>query len=584
MFQKRCKIIGLLFFLILVAKSVLGEDNATVPQRELLLMQDIPVVTTPAKVAQSVLESPSTITVLTKEDIRRYNINSLSDILRNVPGMDVMTISPTDTNISIRGLNQLGAGRILSLVDNMPIYNDFHGYTSWEFLPVSIDEIERIEIIRGPGSALYGANAFDGVVNIITNQATAENNTIANIAANQFGRFSNATLIHNGGNKSLSYKGSAGWERKDGWNDENINAGESKRFNGYLNYNIKDNSNISLSGDIQGENGDVTGLSQYTPVYNSISNYLKLDYVRPNLKGSLRWNRLYSKINTDESSLTENPVTTGYKELSNYKLENNVINAELQNSFHVFNSNFITWGLNYRLNHLTSDILSDVDSQNIFSGYIQDQIRLFRSLRFTTGLRYDRHPLTGDNFSPRGSIVYTPVFGHAFRASAGRAFRNPSFVYSYASALYKISMPDLPMTIDVKLHGNKELTPEWINSYELGYQGIFGARLKGGIDLFYNKLDGLFEIKPVETYPEGALFPGSPGGVIPSKVSALNSGDVNAKGGEINANVSLTDWLSMQANYSYQYVTDSKTGKRLEYTPIHKFNPGLSMEFSQKLM
>jgi len=438
MFQKRCKIIYLLFFLILVAKSVLGEDNSTIPQRELLLMQDIPVVTTPSKVAQSVLESPSTITVLTKEDIRRYNINSLSDILRNVPGMDVMIISPTDTNISIRGLNQLGTGRILSLVDNMPIYNDFHGYTAWEALPVSIDEIERIEIIRGPGSALYGANAFDGVVNIITDPVIAENKTTANIAANQSGRFSNATLIHNGGNKSLNYKASAGWERKDGWDDESIDAGRSKRFNGYLNYTIKDNSNISLSGGIAGDNGDVTGLSQYKPIYNTTSDYLKLDYVRPNLKGSLSWNYLYSKIKTDESSLTENPVNTGYKELTNYTLENNAINADIQNSFHVFNSNFITWGLNYRLIHLTSAILSDVDSQNIFSGYIQDQIRLLSSLRLTTGLRYDRHPLTGDNLSPRGSIVYIPVFGHAFRASAGRAFRNPSFVYSYASALYKI--------------------------------------------------------------------------------------------------------------------------------------------------
>ena len=94
----------------------------------------------------------------------------------------------------------------------------------------------------------------------------------------------------------------------------------------------------------------------------------------------------------------------------------------------------------------------------------------------------------------------------------------------------------------------------------------------------------MFEIKPVETYHEGALFPGSPGGVIPSKVTALNFSDAKVLGGEINATVSLTDWLSMQANYSYQYVTDLKTGKRLEYAPIHKFNPGLSMEFRQKLM
>lgn len=550
----------------LITPMTVGADDTSLPMRELLLLQEIPVVITPAKVEQTILESPSTITVLTKEDIRRYGITSFSDILRNVPGVNVLSVSHTDRNIGIRGSSQFVLSTVLSFVDSLPTYLDFYGVTQWEFLPVSIDEIERIEIVRGPGSALYGANAFSGIINIITDPALATVGTKMATRVDQLGKFS-GSIVHGDGVGNLGYKASAGWNRVSGWDDENANTGERKRLNGHLKYAINDRSNLRLWGGIQSNQFDFTPpeLSEFDPIRNdTIRKHLKINYDRSDLKYHIFWDR--------NSSVPEFGLGT------QFRFESDTVDTELQHSFHPVDNNRITWGLNHRFNRVDSEVLSGQHSQYLWAGYIQDQIRLSTALALTAGLRYDRHPLTGNNISPRGSIVYSPVMAHSFRASVGRAFQNPPFVYSYVSMNYRTSIPMLPVPIDVKLQGNKDLSPEWITSRELGYQAIFSNKFRGGIDIFFNKLYGLTEVSTVETYAENTLFLGSPGGVIPAVISLSNNRDAKARGGEVTAELSATRWLTAYANYSYQHITDLDTGQRIESAPRHKLNSGLCVK------
>jgi outer membrane receptor protein involved in Fe transport len=226
-----------------------------------------------------------------------------------------------------------------------------------------------------------------------------------------------------------------------------------------------------------------------------------------------------------------------------------------------------------------------IHEQNLWAIYIQDQFKLSRAFTLTAGLRYDKHPLTGSNRSPRGSIVYSPWAGHAFRVSAGKAFRNPPLMYSYASQVsYQTSVPLLPEPVDVKIGGTEDLAPEWMTSFELGYQGTFGVRLRGGIDLFYNKLEGLTTVSTTETYAENALFPGSPGGIIPSEISVINDLDAEAYGGEVFADFSVTRWLSAYGNYSYQKIIDSKTEEEIRSAPRHKINSGLRLGMGKNFL
>ena len=546
--------------------------DSTSFKRELLLFQEIPVVViTAAKVEQPILESPSTITVLTREDIKRYGITSLSDILRNVPGVDVMSVSPTDRNVSMRGFNQLVAGRILSLIDNRPIYLDFYGLTGWEFVPISINEIERIEIVRGPGSALYGANAFDGVVHIITNSAPATNGTSMIARIDQSGKLG-GSVIHEDFVDDLTYRVSMGLRSISEWNDGDTDAGEIRRFNGILQYDIDDRSFLHLSAGISDQRGNFLVFPEFDPVvYDGKTYYMDTKYARSNLKCRVIWRRMAGNNTGSQGSFPADRMKT------------DILDCDVQRSFRLLGNNFITCGLDYRLNWVDLGMLGGQHSQNLLAGYIQDQLRLTKALALTAGLRYDRHPLTENNLSPRCGIVYSPLRGHAFRASAGRAFQNPPFLYSYISTSYDVSIPISPSLVNMRVLGNRDLSPEWVTSLELGYKGNFSARLRGGVDIFYNQLGGLMEFDVAETYDENALFPGSPGGVIPSAVSIFNESDAEAWGGEVSAEFSVTQWLSTYANYSYQRVTDSKTGEKIESSPSHKLNPGLYTRLGQNL-
>lgn len=125
-------------------------------------------VVTAAKKAQKISQAPAAMYVITDEDIRQSGATSIPDALRMVPGIDVMEITATDFVINARGFNKEMSDKMLVLIDGRSVYWDFYGLVVWDSFPINLEEIKRIEIVRGPGSALYGANAFSGVINILT--------------------------------------------------------------------------------------------------------------------------------------------------------------------------------------------------------------------------------------------------------------------------------------------------------------------------------------------------------------------------------------------------------------------------------
>lgn len=125
-------------------------------------------VVTAAKKVQKISEAPAAMYVITEEDIKQSGATTIPDVLRIVPGIDVMEITATDFAINARGFNQEMSNKMLVLIDSRTMYWDFYGLIAWDSFPIALEEIKRIEIVKGPGSALYGANAFSGVINILT--------------------------------------------------------------------------------------------------------------------------------------------------------------------------------------------------------------------------------------------------------------------------------------------------------------------------------------------------------------------------------------------------------------------------------
>jgi iron complex outermembrane receptor protein len=553
----------------IVEEGYFDSVDEAYPTRELLLFEEIPIVISATKVAQPITESPSSISVITAEDIRRSGATNIADLLRRVPGLDVLRISPSDAQISARGFNESNNNDILLLIDGRSAYVDFFGIVVWDDLPIILEEIERIEIIRGPGSALYGANAFGGVINIITKTPEQAEGTTLSATVGEFDtyiwNFMNADVFD-----KWSYKVVAGWDEANSFEDREKNNHEMFKGNALVQYDFDADSRIYFSAGVnEGDGNTLTRTSGFDR--DGTLGYAKLNYDY----GNWKFQTFYNLLDLDV-------IGSDGEERS---IVNNAFDFEVQHSFEPWEKHTITWGANYRHNRITSyEIIGREERDDLLSLFVQDQFLMLDDMTLTSGIRFDSHPLTGVHLSPRASLVYEPWESHIFRASIARAFRNPSSVESYLD-LNLILAPPPPLPITLSSIGNRDLDAEEITSFEIGYQTrLLESKLHFKVDAFYNILDEIIEFRQ-EDY---TLPPPPP----PFVLDFENVGEATAYGGEISVEYHFSERLSAYFNYSYQELTArddgvqfqlNEDGDHIDSSPEHKINAGLYGELENGL-
>ena len=223
-----------------------------------------PVVVTASRYNQSPLEAPNAITVFSGDDLRRSGARNIPELLRRIPGVDVMAVSPGDYNIGIRGFNATLSNKVLLLVDGRSLYLDFVGASLWPLLSISASDVERIEVIRGPGAALYGANAFSGVINIITRNPGAPNDPPHITLEAGDPDYALGDLHLTGRSGQTGYRASMGVERIDRWSmeihpdrpdyDASLpypdQAVRTTRFDARLDHRLGTETSVSVSGGL----------------------------------------------------------------------------------------------------------------------------------------------------------------------------------------------------------------------------------------------------------------------------------------------------------------------------------------------
>lgn len=540
---------GSVFLFCLLASSA-EMAFAQVMSRELLLFMEVPTVVTAARREQPLTKAPATTKVISAEEIRRSGAHSIPEILRYAAGLDVSRASVSDVNVTARGLNTRVANRMQVFIDGRSVYEDFLNIVLWEQFPFSIQEIERIEIVLSPASALFGANAFAGAINIITKSPESIKGTHVSgtVGDDDTGI---ASLIQAGTTDKFGYKLAFGYDRTNNFPNPRLGkTGDDKgledfKGNVLAEYKFNERSQASLSGGIDNFDRDIdTGLGLLLADGNNA--FTKFNYSLDDLRVQLVWNHLDSDL--------EFAAFPGQGSILA-----NTFQADLQNSFNLGENNVLTGGISYRFNAFDSQFLIGGDeNQNIFAFFLQDEWSPAEDLTFTVGLRVDTHPETGVHVSPRGVVVYSPWKNHTFRASVSTAFRNPSIVENFFDVDIPTGLPP-PAPATVKILGNTDLDSEQIISFELGYQAFLFERLKARVDLFYNYVDELIEIIP-STGPT-TTFANVEGGPI--------------FGVEFGLEVFLTEWLQGFLNYSYQ-DRDFSDPLALGVVPRHKGNVGLN--------
>lgn len=560
--------------------SEAGRDSAGNAAPRSLADPYAPVVVTSSRYSQSPLDAPNALTVILGDEIRRSGAHNLAEVLRRVPGLSAMAISPSDYNVGIRGFNSPLANKVLVLVDGRSVYLDFVGATLWPMLSISPSDIERIEVIRGPGAALYGANAFSGVINIITRAPGAADDRTSVSVRGGLPDWSSGDFHITGKQGRAAYRASVGFERLERWatevdparDDYQQNAAwtdQSSHIN-RLDARVDQRlgaSFLSLSGGLasgQAEFQALGALRDY--LVDGTYSYLRGDLVLPlDINVSAFWNHV------DFRAAPWTTPTGGLDLTSTPRSDVFDISGEWDHEFSGPLPQRLNAGLGFRYKAIDWQWLDEEPREPHFNVYVQDELRLRSDLSGTLSLRYDRHPvlahLTDGGFldknplSPRAALLWRMGETRSLRGAIGTAFRTPTFLENYIAQ----EIPTSNDAVVIVNRGSDQLKPERIFSFEVGYlelasSGLYELEATGYANRV-SSLIGLGPIAPTYSLTETGYTPPTydpQGRWILGETGFINEpGEYTSVGLELGGKLYPITGLEITGSYSYNYVVKS---------------------------
>jgi len=534
-------------------------------EQELLYLKE-EIVSIAVRHEQPISQAPSNVYVITDEDIRQSGAPDLPTVLRRIPGMEVMQVTGADFNVSVHGDNQLQANKLLVMVDGRSILLDIQSTVHWKLVPITLPEIKRIEVLKGPASAVYGFNAFDGIINIITKSPEEIKGTTFQFGGGEFGTISSAA-IQAGTVGNFGYRLSGGWDQNQQWRNRDSLAFRAYKFNLHTDYTLSNNSKLALSGglvDSSRYEGPLTPTS--LPHLNPTQAYANLTYERPGFYARGWW---FGHRSTDQ--LITQPPLSGFLQPADRTLRPvsevtaDSYNLEAQQALEVGRTHRLTFGINFRHNALSSNLLPKYGQEDRLGFYLQDEWSTLARLRVIGSIRYDLDTFINPTTSPRLSVLFNPTTEHTFRATVSVAYRPPTLIETFLDFRSVTTLPPpFPSPPPQPITGSPNLDPEQIVSYEAGYQGWFvGHRLRVRADIFFKHLSNILNFRGLGTISNGA------------------EGDIY--GGDAGVDFLAARWLSGFANFSYQEIGQTFTSSDLRGAPRFKYNAGLRGQWENGL-
>jgi len=534
---------------------------------ELLLLKEEETVSIASRYEQPISQAPSNVYVITDEDIRHSGATDLPTVLRRIPGLEVMQVTGADFNVSVRGDNQLVSNKLLVMVDGRSIYVDVQGSVYWKAIPVTLPEIKRIEVQKGPASVLYGFNAFDGIINIITKSPEEMKGATGQFGGGAYGTISSATVYANT-YKKLGFRLSYGHDQNQQWRNGSALAYRDNKFNVQTEYALGDESKLSFSGGLVDVNR-FDGLVVETVVGTGVPSmgYAHAGYERPNFFIRAFWNGY-----DISGPVSINPLLVPFLRStdpsfnSDLMLRGNTYNIESQKGIEFGATTRLTAGINYRHNTLSSNFHGGFHTEDRMGFYVQGEWKPSPVFQVVGGARYDLNTFINPTISPRGSILFTPFLDHTFRATVAIGYRPPTLAEIYGDALAIITFPPpIPSPPPIGPGGSRAfLNPEKIVSYEVEYQGWYlQHRLRARASLFYNHISDLISSS--------------------SFVLDQAGGVADIYGGEAGLEFLATKWLSGFGNFAYQEIGQTLSGTSRRGGPRFKYNAGLRAQWENGL-
>ena len=573
------------------------------------------VVVTASKVEQQLVNAPATVSVIGQQVLDSKASQDYAGLFRAVPGVNVTQTSARDLNITSRGATGTLSTTQLALIDGRSVYLDFFGFVGWDFLPVNFAEIKQVEVIRGPASAVWGANAMTGVVNIITKAPREMQGTSVTMGFGTFNRSvdGQTTDPGNGGtfytnltharaiNDRWSYKVSAGFYGSDpfarpiGTIDNSFktpypsfsNTGtEQPKFDGRVDYDFADGmSKLVVAGGYAGTSGIIhTGIGPFQIEQGTRTTYVKGTYTRNALRAQFFTNML------DGTAPALLSIGVDGKPIQ-FDFNTKTYDFDLSNISTIGTRHVLSYGGNLRHNGFDLSIAPLGSSRNEQGVYIQDEMFLSERFRWQVGVRMDHFDVLEDVvFSPRTTLLFKPADSQTLRASYNKAYRAPSLTNNFldVTILNQLDLGALNPALagrqyafPVAALGNQDLGQHSLDAFEIGYSGVLANRASISAAWYYNIMVDEIYFTQTASYSSQNVPPGwplppavldqliagnafGPGLGLPSGYSYLNSsglpgctggtdcGKVRTQGLELGLDVAVSNHVNAFANYSWQ--------------------------------
>lgn len=575
-------------------------DVTSMSLEDLMNMQ----VTSVSKRTQKVADAAAAVFVITQEDIRRSGATSIPDALRMVPGLEVAQIDQNKWAIGSRGFNGRFDNKLLVLIDGRSVYTPLFSGVYWNVQDVVLEDVDRIEVIRGPGATLWGANAVDGVINIITKSAKATQGGLVSAGAGsqeataetvRFGSKVKDSTYYRVYGKYYDWYPSidpAGATASDGWH--------ALRGGFRVDSNVTTRDSITVQGDLYHDN---FGETLTVPTLTSPTFWSTYPNNGRESGGDLlgRWNHSFSRSSTslqmyyDRTNIAD-PTVFGDQE--------SVYDIDFQHDIHLGESQELVWGLGYRSirdsngSSFTVALLPDHSNLNQYSAFVQDEVSLLDNrMHVTVGSKFEHNPFTGFEFEPNVRVLGTLTNKQSVWAAVSRAVRTPALTeegLQLNEAVIPPGAPPLnsPLPVVEAIFGSSQFGSEDLLAYEVGYRVQATNSFSLDLAAFYNNYTNLRSAEPGAPILVGSPVPSYV--VLPFVASNKMSG--GTYGIEPFAEWKILPRWKLMGSYSFLRMNIHKNANSLDPTPDlpnglsprHQYNLRSSLDlpkhFEQDLM
>jgi iron complex outermembrane recepter protein len=521
-------------------------------------------VTTVSKEPQEVMKTPAAVFVITQEDIQRSGATSIPEALRLAPGVEVAQIDGNHWSVAIRGFAGQFSKSLLVLVDGRSVYTPLFEGVYWDLPYVMLEDVERIEVIRGPGGTIWGSNAVNGVINIITKSANDTHGTLATLGSGTVDQGTGAFRYGGTVGKDFDYRvyGMGGIrgqeEHPDGDGFDHWRMGQM----GFrTDWKSGERDTFTVQGDLyRGESGESALIGSFDPPaeiaeqgYGDVSGgNLLARWQHTTGEGSdIQIQTYFDRTNRQDFELGETRDT---------------FDVDFVQHVRIHSDQELTWGLGARVspsNFIQTsqgvNFLPAKQVDSIYSGFVQYELPIARDkLTLTAGTKLEHNNFSGFDYQPSVRLLWTPTERQSFWAAVTRAVRTPSRLdQDVQFDIFDEYYEGIPLYFQIE--GDPKLKAEQLIAYEAGYRTQINRKVYVDFTAFCNSYDDLQGYGPIGLgeAPIPGPTPAPPGSPVYLYFSLpyANVIEGHTVGTEIAPDWKITPWWQVRGSYSYLHMS-----------------------------